>query len=280
MSDRGGPGAQPINPHFIVGLPRSGSTLLAALLNQNPRFHASGASAAQIVFQQLYRECSAPTELAALLTDDQRAALLRGVIDAVHHERAAGMVVFDTSRKWLMRIEQLVALFPLCRFIAMVRDPVEVVASLERARQGHAFRQSRLFEADTTLTQRVAHMMGEEGLVGQALSLIEDALLGPHAERMIVIDYHRLVAAPAETLKALYVFLRQPVYTHDFEQFSFDMPTLDAYLNTPGLHRVSGPLQARAPSTPLPRGIVQGIGKRAIWRDIESEATIVMGRET
>ena len=26
--------------HFISGLPRSGSTLLAALLRQNPRFHA------------------------------------------------------------------------------------------------------------------------------------------------------------------------------------------------------------------------------------------------
>ncbi|MEG4331139.1 MULTISPECIES: sulfotransferase [unclassified Microcoleus] len=27
--------------HFISGLPRSGSTLLAALLRQNPRFHAA-----------------------------------------------------------------------------------------------------------------------------------------------------------------------------------------------------------------------------------------------
>ncbi|MEG5055281.1 MULTISPECIES: sulfotransferase [unclassified Microcoleus] len=27
--------------HFISGLPRSGSTLLAALLRQNPRFHSA-----------------------------------------------------------------------------------------------------------------------------------------------------------------------------------------------------------------------------------------------
>ena len=27
--------------HFITGLPRSGSTLLTAILKQNPRFHAS-----------------------------------------------------------------------------------------------------------------------------------------------------------------------------------------------------------------------------------------------
>ncbi|WP_442939260.1 sulfotransferase [Nostoc sp.] len=30
--------------HFISGLPRSGSTLLGALLRQNPRFHASMSS--------------------------------------------------------------------------------------------------------------------------------------------------------------------------------------------------------------------------------------------
>ena len=30
--------------HFISGLPRSGSTLLAGILRQNPRFHASMSS--------------------------------------------------------------------------------------------------------------------------------------------------------------------------------------------------------------------------------------------
>ncbi|WP_373533726.1 sulfotransferase [Microcoleus sp.] len=32
---------KPVRSHFISGLPRSGSTLLAALLRQNPRFHSA-----------------------------------------------------------------------------------------------------------------------------------------------------------------------------------------------------------------------------------------------
>ncbi|MBD9680249.1 sulfotransferase, partial [Pseudomonas sp. PDM18] len=32
------------NFHFISGLPRSGSTLLSAILLQNPRFHAGMSS--------------------------------------------------------------------------------------------------------------------------------------------------------------------------------------------------------------------------------------------
>ncbi len=36
--------------HFISGLPRSGSTLLAAILRQNPRFHAGISSSLPPLF--------------------------------------------------------------------------------------------------------------------------------------------------------------------------------------------------------------------------------------
>ena len=91
--------------HFIVGLPRSGSTMLAALLNQNPDFHASGTSAAQIIFQMLYNQFSGVSELSALLDDDQRREVMHAVIDAVHHKRGDRGVVFDTNRRWLLRAE-------------------------------------------------------------------------------------------------------------------------------------------------------------------------------
>ena len=39
--------------HFISGLPRSGSTLLAAILRQNPRFHAGMSSPVASLFMAL-----------------------------------------------------------------------------------------------------------------------------------------------------------------------------------------------------------------------------------
>lgn len=38
---KAGPGGRAVKLHFISGLPRSSSTLLAGLLHQNPRFHAA-----------------------------------------------------------------------------------------------------------------------------------------------------------------------------------------------------------------------------------------------
>ncbi len=39
--------------HFISGLPRSGSTLMGAVLKQNPRFHAGMSSPVASLFDTL-----------------------------------------------------------------------------------------------------------------------------------------------------------------------------------------------------------------------------------
>ena len=45
--------------HFISGLPRSGSTLLAAILRQNPDFHAAMTSPVGALFSAMLRQMSA-----------------------------------------------------------------------------------------------------------------------------------------------------------------------------------------------------------------------------
>ena len=56
--------ARPVKAHLISGLPRSGSTLLAALLRQNPRFHAAMTSPVGGLVDRIlsamseYNECS------------------------------------------------------------------------------------------------------------------------------------------------------------------------------------------------------------------------------
>lgn len=263
--------------HFIVGLPRSGSTMLAALLNQNPNFYASGTSAAQIIFQMLYNQFSGVSELSALLDDDQRREVMHAVIDAVHHKRGERGVVFDTNRRWLLRAEQLVALYPLCRFIVTVRDPARVVSSLEKARRALTFRQSKLFDPDTTLDQRVSRLMSDDGIVGHSLNLVRDAMAGPMSERMILIDYDRLLDKPAETLVLLYKFLREPAFEHDFQDFSFELPALDTFLNTPGLHTIRGPLRPATREMLLPEEMARKLRRGAVWKDVKrTQATLLL----
>ncbi len=58
--------------HFISGLPRSGSTLLAAILRQNPRFHASISSPMGMIFSAMQAAVSGKNEAAGFIDDEQR----------------------------------------------------------------------------------------------------------------------------------------------------------------------------------------------------------------
>src|SRR5690242_20607545 len=64
--------------HFISGLPRAGSTLTAAILRQNPRFHAGMSSPVASLFDGVIGQVSAGSELSTMVSETQRARILRG----------------------------------------------------------------------------------------------------------------------------------------------------------------------------------------------------------
>jgi sulfotransferase len=67
--------------HFISGLPRSGSTLLAALLRQNPRFQAGMSGPLAGLFGALLGEMSARNEYSVFIDDAKRQRILHGLFD-------------------------------------------------------------------------------------------------------------------------------------------------------------------------------------------------------
>src|SRR5581483_10675290 len=90
--------------HFISGLPRSGSTLLAAILNQNPRFRAGMTSPLAAIMGVVMAEASSKNDFAFAVSDDQRAAMLRGLVENFYAGATGAEVVFDTSRLWCSRM--------------------------------------------------------------------------------------------------------------------------------------------------------------------------------
>ena len=65
--------------HFISGLPRSGSSLLSAILLQNPRFHAGISSPVAGLFQVLTHQMSGDREASILIDEEARRQVLHGL---------------------------------------------------------------------------------------------------------------------------------------------------------------------------------------------------------
>src|SRR5665213_587282 len=127
------------NIHFISGLPRSGSTLLAALLRQNPRFHAGMSSPAASLFTAMQGATSRRNETAVFLDEAQKIALLRGVFDGCYHAIASDKMVFDTNRAWCAKLPALTRLFPKAKVICCVRHVSWIMDSIERIIRANPF---------------------------------------------------------------------------------------------------------------------------------------------
>ena len=135
--------------HFISGLPRSGSTLLAALLRQNPRFAAGMSSPVYPLFRSMLTETSARNEGSVFIDNDVRKRLLIGVFDAYYAEVASGAVIFDTNRGWTTKLPAVADLFPDAKVICCVRNPAMILDSVESLIRRNAYELSGIFNFDS-----------------------------------------------------------------------------------------------------------------------------------
>ena len=256
--------------HFISGLPRSGSTLTAAILRQNPAFHAGMSSPLAGLFDGIIAQVSAGTEMAPMVDTEQRARLLRGLFESFYADRAEP-VIFDTNRAWTAHLPALMQLFPEARVICCVRDVSWVMDSLERQYRANAFEHTRLFNSPAeraTVYTRVEALAHANRLVGYGWHALREACYGDHADRLVIVDYDLLSARPAEVFALLYRFLGEEPFEHDFAAVAYDAPDFDAQLGLDGLHRVHSEVKPRPRQTILPPDLFDRYANMAFWRDL------------
>ncbi|WP_386752838.1 sulfotransferase family protein [Lysobacter yangpyeongensis] len=253
--------------HFISGLPRSGSTLLAALLRQNPRFHAHMSSPLAGMVDVLLGEMSSRNELSMFVSDEQRRRVLKGLFTGYYGEAFAAEVVFDTSRTWCAKQPVLSGIFPESKTIACVRHVSWIVDSVERAIQKNALRPSFMFNFQTagTVYNRTEGMANGDGILGFSYNALKQAFYGEHARQLMVLQYETLVSDPARAMAAVYDFIGEPPFRHDFDDVQFDADEFDARTGMPGLHKVGRRVAAPERATVLPPDIFRRFENEAFW---------------
>ena len=254
--------------HFISGLPRSGSTLLAAILRQNPRFHAAMTSPVGAMYMALEGAMSRRNEAAVFIDATQRRDVLRGLFanyyQAIHGEK----LVFDTNRSWCTKLPALSQLFPRAKIICCVRDVSWVMDSVERLVRGNAFELSGMFgfEAGNTVYNRLNRIASGDGLVGYALDALKEAFFGEQASRLILVEYEALTKVPGQTMELLYKLLDEPAFAHDFDNVEYAAEDFDMGIGTPGLHTVRRKVEWVERQSVLPPELFRRFVNDAFWR--------------
>lgn len=209
---------------FLSGLPRSGSTLLAAILNQNPKAHVTTTSGLVFALNGLastwgkeqFLKDSDPSK-------KQLIASMRALINGFYETDKP--IVIDKSRAWpipmvMSSMEMVLGRKP--RIIATVRSVPDCMASFVRVAK----------------PDNLDEFMAKDSLVAH-LKVSYQTLMAGHAHDpscLLFVEYEDLLANPKRELDRIHQFLSLPAFEYDFN--NIDGSTVKE--DDEGVHRCKG----------------------------------------
>ncbi len=251
--------------YFISGLPRSGSTLLSAILKQNPDFYADIASPVEaLTGTSIDIITGAESNLTVIET--QRKNLLHGIFNG-YYQHIENPIIFDTSRSWTKKTNLLQALFPYTKILCPVRDIVSILNSFEVLLNKNCFNTKQISEKvfSDNIFIRTQEIFERE-VIKYHTFLQEGYALNP--EMIHFIEYENLCKDPEKTVREIYKFLEKPYYSHNFEDIEYSNENFDKACNVKDLHTVRRKVEYKPPRCVLPSEIVQKYKKMNMefWR--------------
>lgn len=210
----------------LAGMPRAGSTLLANVLNQNPRFHASSTSCMAQTVRALSNLWSKSPEIKSEMinqkaeTEKRMMRSARALVEGWYADQ--GEVVFDKCRFWNLSAPLLHQLFPDAQLFVCVRDLRAIFASVEKQHEKNPMLDEAQNAAELTKYSRADRMFSPQGFLGQQILGIEDLLRRQLKDAkgkafVHVIQYETFVQSPQLIIDRIYAAVGEESFEHDFE---------------------------------------------------------------
>lgn len=243
--------------YFISGLPRSGSTLLSAILRQNPNFYADICSPVNGIVNNTI-DFMTNCENNLNLDENQRKNILLSIFDG-YYSHLDTPVIFDTSRSWTKNTILLQKLFPYTKILCCVRDISWIINSFELIDKKNPFHTSMITRQeyeDNVFARSDAMMDRHHGIIARSwIFLQEGYAINP--EMIYFVEYDNLCKNPKDEMKKIYKFLEKSYYSHDFENVEYSNENYDKVCNLKDLHTVRKKVEYNPPKCILPPEIVK-----------------------
>ncbi len=207
----------------MAGLPRSGSTLLKSILNQNPNIHANPVSPVMELMYHTEEYLKQSEQYLGYPKPKSAYKIISSYIENYYFDREEPVII-DHCRAWTNNIERIKTyITPNPKIICPVRDIVEILTSfitmVHRNDDQVSFIDQHLIEKGVTVDDdnRCQYLMSDEGIVEQALWAQSQAFIKNDTRHLLMVEYNDLVNAPDETMKRIYDFLEMDNYNHNFK---------------------------------------------------------------
>lgn len=201
--------------YFMAGMPRSGSTLLSSILNQNPRFNA-GPNSPVINMMFAMERFKSDDMYKANPEEKSLETIMRSVILNYYFYHAEP-VCFDKNRGWTGYMDMLFKyISPDAKIICPVRDIKEILSSFITLLRKNNYPPDSFidvhFDGKQTDDDRCRYLLGP-GILGQSLiNLLEG--IKKYPDNILLVDYDELVSDLPKTMKRIYKFLGEEYFEH------------------------------------------------------------------
>ena len=198
---------------FLVAMPRSGNTLFASIMNQNPEIAATPNSVTLEIMKDLY--LLKKTDVFLNYPDHKS---LDNVLDSVYgnyYKDWPQRIIIDrgpvmTPDNFKLMQKHFKKPF---KCIVLLRDLMDVLASYMKwyTENPNAFPNRYNCKNDE---EKLSMVMNKEGAVAKDLTAIKNAYNYPDICHFV--KYNDLVAQPEQEFKKIYKFIDEPYFNHQF----------------------------------------------------------------
>ena len=268
--------------YFMAGLPRSGSTVLSAILNQNPNFYSGPSSPIISSIHTLNQNLLTDKVYFAYPKEKEAKLMISSLIDNYYSDRKEN-VIFDKNFLWTSRVDYAKHFVnDDVKIICTMRDAEEILASFIQMIKRNPYQEGnpRINFIDEELvkngipisdTTRCDFIASANGILGQSSQAISKAIKEGHSDKILFVEYHNLVDSPLNTMKEIYDFLGEDYYEHTFDNLEnkYREKDLEVY-GLSDMHEIRPVLEdiSEDPKKILPEEIVEKCKGSDFWRKL------------
>lgn len=206
--------------YFLSGMQRSGSTLLACLLNQHPKIHTTATSPLLDVFFAAGLKMQECLDQFTFDYESTNKRVLSSILESFHADIKKPIVV-DKHRGWMDVIHEIEISYKKPKIICTNRSVPEIITSF-----------IKLIEKNKTLNNLVDKKIRSSGAsisinnrsdflfnvyINHVRISITEAL-EKHRNCIHIVEYNDIINSPQETMNKIYEFLEVESFNHNFNQ--------------------------------------------------------------
>ena len=232
---------------FMAGLPRSGSTLLSAILNQNPEIMVTASADTTSLMLALYSTSQTSESFHAGFEPEGYRNVMANVPQSFYSHIDKKYII-DKNRNWGTpdHLELANMITDDIKIIAPVRPILEILASFINLAERNPNNFIDRFVPEYPVSQyrsrndaRCDAMMAANKHIEMNTLSIASSLIPQHKDKFHFVAYADLISKPAKVIDAIYNFLDIPKFEHHYDNLRWNLlPNESQVFGIPNLHKI------------------------------------------